>query len=93
MAKQVADDLVKMFPSKINPLFVDELALSEAINKNLFHTQLVSSQFFSNKTLEEAIEIVYKIICLSIDQRCELLTFDKANMLFRDIMIQALDKN
>ncbi|WEK83283.1 MAG: preprotein translocase subunit SecA [Mycoplasma sp.] len=92
MAKQVATDLVNHFKSKVNALFVDPVALANVINNDLFRANIVSAEFFTNKTLQEASDIILHILNLSIDQRCELLTIEKANMLFRDIMVQQLDR-
>ena len=93
MAKQVAADLVELFKSPVNALFVDADRLSNAVNTKVFNSSLVSPKFFESKTLEEAKTILVNIICLSIDKRVELLTEERANMLFRDIMVQSLDTN
>ncbi len=92
MAKQVSHDVVNMFKSKINPLFVDADNLARTINQWVFNTNLVSSKFFESKTLEDANTILYNILCLSLDKRGELLGIDRINAILRDIMIQSLDQ-
>lgn len=91
MGKQVSNDIVVMFKSHINPLFVNAEGLARAINTKLFNSNFVSSKFFENKTVEDANTILYNIICLSLDKRAELLGIDRFNAISRDIMIQALD--
>ena len=91
MAKVVAKDVVDMFKSPKNPLFVKDEELANAINKRMFNYNLVSPSFFENKTVAEATNILFNILCISIDKRVELLTPEVANKIFRDIIIQSLD--
>ena len=91
MAKVVAKDIVEMFKSQKNPLFVRGEELANAINKHMFNYNLVSPSFFENKTIAEATNILYNILCISIDKRVELLTPEVANKIFKDIIIQSLD--
>ena len=93
MAKVVANDLVNVFKSTKNEMFVDEVRLAEAINTKLFNTNTVSPEFFRNKSIDEVRNIIYAIICLSFDKRAELLTIDQANSIFKNIIIQSLDFN
>ena len=57
----------------------------------MFNYNLVSPSFFENKTVAEATNILFNILCISIDKRVELLTPEVANKIFRDIIIQSLD--
>jgi preprotein translocase subunit SecA len=91
MAKVVAKDVVDMFKSSKNPLFVKGEELANAINKRMFNYSLVSPSFFENKTAAESTNILFNILCISIDKRVELLTPEVANKIFRDIIIQSLD--
>jgi preprotein translocase subunit SecA len=91
MAKVVAKDVVDMFKSSKNPLFVKGEELANAINKRMFNYSLVLPSFFENKTAAEATNILFNILCISIDKRVELLTPEVANKIFRDIIIQSLD--
>jgi preprotein translocase subunit SecA len=91
MAKVVAKDVVDMFKSSKNPLLVKGEELANAINKRMFNYSLVSPSFFENKTAAESTNILFNILCISIDKRVELLTPEVANKIFRDIIIQSLD--
>ena len=91
MAKVVAKDVVDIFKSSKNPLFVKGEELANAINKRMFNYNLVSPSFFVNKTAAETTNILFNILCISIDKRVELLTPEVANKIFRDIIIQSLD--
>lgn len=91
MAKNVAKDIVDLAKSKKNTLFVEAQQLADIVNKKLFNYNLVSPGFFEHKTVNEAVNILYSILCISIDKRIELLTPETGNKIFKDIMIQALD--
>ena len=91
MAKKVSNDIVEQFKLPKNPLFVDPLPLAETINTKIFNFKLVSSKFFEHKTIAESKNILFQILVLSINKRVELLTPERANLIFRDIMIQSLD--
>ena len=91
MAKNVAKDIVDLAKSKKNTQFVEAQQLADIVNKKLFNYNLVSPGFFEHKTVNEAVNILYNILCISIDKRIELLTPETGNKIFKDIMIQALD--
>lgn len=91
MSKIVANDVVQLFKNPQNPLFVEPTKLANVINGRIFGVKIVSEKFFTNKTVDQAKTILCSIINLSIDARVKLLTEEKANKIFRDIMIQSLD--
>ncbi|MBP5256764.1 MAG: preprotein translocase subunit SecA [Mycoplasma sp.] len=91
MAKNVAKDVAEIAKSPKNNLFVIPQRIADIINTKLFNYNLVSHDFFDHKTLSEASNILYNILCISIDKRIELLTPEVGNKIFKDIMIQALD--
>lgn len=91
MAKSVAKSIVELAKSPKNNIFVLHDQLANTINKELFNYNLVSPGFFQNKTISQSINILYHILCISIDKRIELLTPETGNKIFRDVMIQALD--
>ena len=91
MAKNVAKDIAEIAKSPKNNLFVVPQKIADIINTKLFNYNLVSPDFFNHKTLNEASNILYNILCISIDKRIELLTPEVGNKIFKDIMIQALD--
>jgi len=91
MAKIVAKDLASLFPLDKNPAYVDPEKLTNALNLKLLNGQIISPEIFNDKLIEEAYEIIYQIICLSIDKRVETIGSDQANKMLKEIMIQNLD--
>ena len=95
IAKNMAKIISKMLAEKCvalnKHLFVEKDKISKIVNEQIFNYNIVSPDFFIEKTAAEAANIIHKIICLSIDKRVELLTLERANNLFKNIMIQALD--
>lgn len=95
IAKNMAKTVSKFFTDLCilpkNQLFIDSAKLANQVNTKLFNYNFVSPKFFDEKTVHDANNIVFNLICLSIEKRIELLTPEKGNKILRDIMIQSLD--
>jgi preprotein translocase subunit SecA len=91
MAKNMATDIVSLFKSPKNEVYVDGARLAQALNTKVLNANLISPNIFEEKTLPEAANIITEILKLSIDTRIELLKGSQSNNMIRDLMIQNLD--
>jgi hypothetical protein len=91
MAGIVARDLVNLFKSEKNGVYVDPERLVTALNTKLLNANLISPDFFRETTLDDARNILHEILSLSIDKRIEMLGGKQSLNMIRDIMIQNLD--
>lgn len=91
MARTVAKDLSSMFKSPKNEIYVDHEKLANALNTKLFNTNLISPDYFREKTTIEAEEIIFELLTLSVDTRIRMLGGEKSTGMIRDMMIQNLD--
>jgi preprotein translocase subunit SecA len=90
MAKVVALDIVKLFKSPKNELYVDADKLITTVNAKLLNTNLISPDVFRDKTLDEAAQLLTKILSLSVETRIKMLG-ENAKNITRTLMIQNLD--
>jgi hypothetical protein len=91
MAGIVARDLVNLFKSEKNGVYVDPDRLTTALNTKLLNANLISPDFFRETNLEDARIILDEILVLSIDKRIEMLGGKQSLSMIRDILIQNLD--
>jgi preprotein translocase subunit SecA len=90
MAKVVSVDIVKLFKSTKNEMYVDADKLIGVINTKILNSNLISPDIFVDKTLDEATQLLTKILQLSVETRVKMLG-ENASNITRTLMIQNLD--
>jgi preprotein translocase subunit SecA len=91
MIKTVVKDLVNLFKLQDNELFVDPVRLAFALNNKILNVNLISSDVFKDRNVNDCKEIISNILNLTIDKRLELLGEEQAKNILKDILIQNLD--
>lgn len=91
MAKTVTKDLIQLFKSEKNELYVDADKLVQALNTKILNAALISPDFLREKTLDQAEIIITEILKISVAKRIEMLGLEQSKSMLRDLLIQNLD--
>lgn len=91
MVRQVSEYIVNLCISITNPTYVDSTALAKTINEKFFFLKILESSKFTNCLIPDAINLVEKILNISIQSRISTYEPSQIHTIIRSIIIQNLD--
>lgn len=91
MVRQVSEYIVNLCISITNPTYIDSTALAKTINEKFFFLKILESSKFTNCLIPDAINLVEKILNISIQSRISTYEPSQIHTIIRSIIIQNLD--
>lgn len=91
MVKQVSEHIVNLCVSATNPIYVDATALARMINEKFFFLKILEPSKFSNCLVTDAVNLVEKILNISIKARISTYEPSQIRATIRSIIVQNLD--